>query len=293
MNKFFCLLAFAIGILNGELVYGQEHLQPTYQTIIADGHEIHLLTFSPTAFQIIQAKPIDNQRQTVSSMVKAHGAYAGINGGYFAINPDQTVYAAGALKIEGTWINLPTLKRGVIGWHKTEQRPYFERLTTKQSAKTKVLPAFDDSLSNQKRWQQFDYVVGGIPLLIKDQKALTDFRQEKMINSFVEERHARTAVCLKQNGQWLWLVASHTKAADRSQVKKIIEGLTLPELTAVLLEQGCVDAINLDGGGSSTLVIENNIINQPAGDFNPLTQAYQERPVYDVMLLIPRKVNAR
>lgn len=293
MKKVFCLLAVAIGVLSDKIAYSQEPLQSTLQTIMTDGHEIHLLTFSPTAFQIILAKPIDHQRQTVSSMVKTHGAYAGINSGYFAINPDQSARAAGALKIEGAWLNLPILKRGVIGWQKTDQHPYFERLTIKPTEKNKVLPIFDDSLSNQTRWQQFDYVVGGIPLLIKNQQALTDFRQEKMISSFVEERHARTAVCLKQNGLWLWLVASHTKAVDRPQVKKIIEGLTLQELTNILLQQGCVDAINLDGGGSSTLVIENKIINQPAGDFNPLSQSYQERAVYDVMLLLPKKASER
>lgn len=286
------LLAVIVCSLYGS-AYSQEQPLPSYQNIVAGGHEIHLLTFSPKAFQIIQTKADDNQRQTVSSLVKSHHAYAGINGGYFAIDADHVVRAAGALKIDGVWINLSTLKRGVIGWYKTDQHPYFDRLTTKPSAKTIVLPTLDGTPSNRLRWQQLDYVVGGIPLLIKNQKVLTDFRQEKMINQFVDERHARTAVCLKHNGQWLWLVASHTKAADRPHVKKVIEGLTLQELTAVLLQQGCVDAINLDGGGSSTLVIEDNIMNQPAGDFNPLTQAYQERPVYDVMLLIPRKASVR
>ncbi|MCS5710849.1 phosphodiester glycosidase family protein [Candidatus Berkiella aquae] len=264
-------------------------LLPEHQFLQIQGHEIHLLSFDPDSVEIIQVKSPDNRRRSVTEFVKEHHAYAGINGGYFAISDNGEGSAVGALKIRGEWINFPIQKRGAIGWNKVEQKPYFDRLITKnRQTQPVVVPEFDTGPTARKRWQQFDYVVGGIPLLMKNSKPIVDYRQEQMITSFSEERHARTAVCLKKDGKWLWLVASHTKKPDRPQVSKIIEGLTLRELTDILLKQGCVDAINLDGGGSSTLVIDGKIINQPAGDFNPLFRSYEERPVYDAMLLIPK-----
>jgi hypothetical protein len=48
------------------------------------------------------------------------------------------------------------------------------------------------------------------------------------------------------------------------------------------LERGCVEAINLDGGGSTTMVISNRVVNNPS-------DATGERPVSDALLVFPRK----
>jgi exopolysaccharide biosynthesis protein len=53
-------------------------------------------------------------------------------------------------------------------------------------------------------------------------------------------------------------------------------GMSLPELTDLLLELGARDALNLDGGGSTTLVTERGIINRPSDP--------EERPVANVLL---------
>lgn len=264
---------------------------PTYQRITKNGHQIDILTIDPKAFTIVQVKASDNSKQTVKALVKQHHAYAGINGGFFADMPSNKARPAGALKIDNQWVAVPAhqKKQGAIGWDHDKQQPRIDRLvTSRESRPAIVLPLLDKTPGSIKAWQHFNYVVGGIPALIKDGKVLKDFRRESMLLSFSDKRHARTAVCVKQDGKWLWLVASHTKAQDRSKVTRIIEGLTLAELTAVLLKQGCVDAINLDGGGSSTLVMNNEVVNQPAGDFNPLTGVYEERPIYDAMLIIKK-----
>jgi hypothetical protein len=56
-------------------------------------------------------------------------------------------------------------------------------------------------------------------------------------------------------------------------------GLTLPELVALGL--GCSSAINLDGGGSSTLWIAGKIINQTVGDEDEGMGESVLRPVSD------------
>ena len=42
-------------------------------------------------------------------------------------------------------------------------------------------------------------------------------------------------------------------------------GVTLTELSDLMKAVGAVDAINLDGGGSSTLVVGNTLLNRPTG----------------------------
>ena len=42
-------------------------------------------------------------------------------------------------------------------------------------------------------------------------------------------------------------------------------GVTLPELAALMLELGATEAYNLDGGGSSTMVSEGELVNDPLG----------------------------
>lgn len=264
---------------------------PTHQRITKGGHQIDLLTIDPKAFTIVQVKASDNAKQTVKALVKQHHAYAGINGGFFADMPNNKARPAGALKIDKQWVAVPAhqKKQGAIGWNQDDQKPRIDRLMTNRETNPAVVtPILDKTSLSKKEWQHFDYVVGGIPALIKDGKVLKDYRRESMLLSFSDKRHARTAVCVKKDGNWLWLVASHTKAQDRSKVTKIIEGLTLSELTDELVKQGCVQAINLDGGGSSTLVIKDEVKNLPAGDFNPILGIYEERPIFDAMLIMPK-----
>lgn len=40
-------------------------------------------------------------------------------------------------------------------------------------------------------------------------------------------------------------------------------GMTLSELTRYLLDLGCTEALNLDGGGSSTLWVLGQVLNNP------------------------------
>ena len=58
-------------------------------------------------------------------------------------------------------------------------------------------------------------------------------------------------------------------------------GMTIEELAKLMIELGCVEAMNLDGGGSTTMVIRNKIANSPS-------DATGERPVSDALLIVAR-----
>jgi exopolysaccharide biosynthesis protein len=59
-------------------------------------------------------------------------------------------------------------------------------------------------------------------------------------------------------------------------------GMNLQELAEMLLELGAVDAMNLDGGGSTTMFVGGKVINQPSDKEG-------ERKVSDAILVFPRQ----
>ena len=67
----------------------------------------------------------------------------------------------------------------------------------------------------------------------------------------------RTAIGIKADGTYLFVVAD-----GRTEES---EGLSLYELAGFMKELGAVTAYNLDGGGSSTMVFNGNVINNPTG----------------------------
>lgn len=84
----------------------------------------------------------------------------------------------------------------------------------------------------------------------------------------------RTAIGVNQNGRWLMLVVVDGRQPGYS------EGVTLAELANLLISLNIYSGINLDGGGSSTMVIEGAdgkpfILNSPIDEL----QAGKERAV--------------
>jgi exopolysaccharide biosynthesis protein len=95
-----------------------------------------------------------------------------------------------------------------------------------------------------------------------------------VLPAFRGETHPRTAIASLADGRALLLVADGRHPPERV-------GLALDDLARLLLELGAVDAINLDGGGSTTMVIKGSIVNVPS-------DAAGERPVSDAIVVRPR-----
>lgn len=117
-------------------------------------------------------------------------------------------------------------------------------------------------------------VVGGVPQLIKNGKIEITWEQEKTTKSFVETRHPRTAIAKLKDGRAL-LVAVDGRSESSG-------GMSLPELAAMLVEMGAVEAMNLDGGGSTTMFLDGKVVNRPSDKEG-------ERPVSDAILITLRK----
>jgi len=241
---------------------------------------IHVLVVNPESYCLRPAKALDKcvGRETVLSLADRKGAIAAVNGGFFAIGGYHDGSPCGILKIDGQWYGLPLHPRGAIGWTDREQKPIFDQLL----AHIEGIDVFVESQTGSttsEQWDSMDHIVGGTPLLIQNGKRNSNFVSERTISTFLTDRHARTAVGLLPNGYWLFVVVDG-KQPDLSL------GMTMDELADLMQELGCIAALNLDGGGSSTLVYEGQVINHPLGDGDADDdQLSLLRPVSDAILI--------
>jgi exopolysaccharide biosynthesis protein len=117
-----------------------------------------------------------------------------------------------------------------------------------------------------------DAIVTG-PLLLKNSQ-ITPLQKRP----FNDLKHPRSAICLGKKE--IWLVAADGRHKEAT-------GLSLNDLAQFLLSCGCPQAINLDGGGSTTLFLNtkklNGIVNHPSD--NKKFDSEGERPVANVLFL--------
>lgn len=114
---------------------------------------------------------------------------------------------------------------------------------------------FQVKVAGQIDWQSVKEAIGGGPRLVKGGVASVPRDYERFDPSY-NSRHPRTAIGYTASREVILLTVD-----GRSELSK---GLTLDELASLMAKLGCVDAMNLDGGGSTTLVLEGEVLNRPS-----------------------------
>jgi phosphodiester glycosidase len=112
-------------------------------------------------------------------------------------------------------------------------------------------------------WPDVFDAVGGVPMLLRDGKATP------ICGTCA--RQPRTAVGVTADGQILLVVV------DGRSRRSI--GVTLAQLRAIMRDLGAVTALNLDGGGSSEMVVDGKVVNQPSDG--------HERHITNAILILP------
>ena len=125
-----------------------------------------------------------------------------------------------------------------------ESRPFFAVLDDGKAV-------ISDFASNPELRERIKFAVTGSHIMSKDGQP-GDFG---FIQPFGDVRHPRTAVGIKENGDVLILVVD-------GRIPEYSNGATLVDLALTLKAFGAVDSINLDGGGSSIMLI------RPDGEWN-------------------------
>lgn len=186
------------------------------------------------------------------------------------VRGDTTVYVATALAAATAGSVIPATGAVLVG--------YGDRATAWQSVQVgdtvrivlSTLPKLADARAPQM-------VLGGWPRLLEDgvNVARDAAIREGTISRNAEARHPRTAIGVSKDRRTVWLYVVDGRSATSV-------GMTTSEVADALRALGAWDALNFDGGGSTTLVIDGRVVNTP-------TDASGEREVGNALMVRERR----
>lgn len=102
-------------------------------------------------------------------------------------------------------------------------------------------------------FSRYPYVVGAGPLLVQNRQIVLDAKSEKFSDAFIAEKAVRSGICTTTTGN-LMIAAVHNRAGGA--------GPTLAEHAKLMQTMGCVNALNLDGGSSTSLYLGGQLLDR-------------------------------
>ena len=118
-------------------------------------------------------------------------------------------------------------------------------------------------------------LIGGTPRIIRDGIESVEWEAEAVGSSFAHDRHPRTAVGFNADSTVVYLFTVDGRQGGYSV------GMSLFELADYMLEWGVYQGINLDGGGSTTMVVRGDVVSSPS-------DAGGERSVANALMAISK-----
>lgn len=114
------------------------------------------------------------------------------------------------------------------------------------------------------------------PVLVRDGKVITDYTNAKAAihGIYLTGKNTVARAAIGQLGELHYLLCT----IDGTRRENM--GATVPQLATAMAEKGCINAYNLDGGHSATLVFDNKLVNVPASKDNTGTQRAQSDIIY-------------
>ena len=128
-----------------------------------------------------------------------------------------------------------------------------------------ALPRSEVSVSLGSRLEASTLVVGGGPRLLSNGRVAVRARAEgfappqapAFFGTFVAGRQPRTLAGIRPDGTLLLVTVDGRRPGWSA-------GMTLPEAARLMRSLGARDALNLDGGGSTTMVVRGEVVNRPS-----------------------------
>jgi exopolysaccharide biosynthesis protein len=246
-----------------------------YEVVKQNNHVIHILKINPNNYrlELAQANDASSNRETVPSMVARTKAIAGINGGFFQMQGGKAK-ATGTLIVNGNVYSLSNGMRSVLIIDQGKAQ-ITKAQVIKRGQTVKLQTSSGKMIVDPKN------VVTGIPMLVMNGR-IAPYLNKSGSASFVNSPHARTAIGTQKDGTVIMVVAENGYGSVGAT------GLTLPELANFMLQLKCEQAMNLDGGGSSTLVYDGEVQNSTIGDLDEAMGLQTVRPVFDGVLVQKR-----
>ena len=222
---------------------------------------------------VIASDDLD-RKETLSQFSKNYEAKVVVNGGYFLMNKNPSEHV-GLLYVNNKTIS-PALKslirndkryytaRGALGfldngdidiaWVTSRNDSLFYFPEPVENSPNNPVNLFD--FNKSLFWDVNDAVHAG-PVLIHNGEIKITVNEEVFFGSSIPEIHPRTAAGYRKDGNLVLLVIDGRQVNSR--------GVDLMELAIIMRDLDCVEAINLDGGGSSAMVVDGKLMNRPAG----------------------------
>jgi exopolysaccharide biosynthesis protein len=227
-------------------------------TLFNSHQTIHILTIPDTSLKRlnIEFAYSDSALVKTSSFAERNNALAAVNGSFFDMDSGGSVCyferndsVVSKTKSAGKWAIPDSLADGAV-------------IMTK-SSRLEIQPAQSEKFYEESK-QESAVLISG-PLLIYNSQLM------KLPDMpFSKKRYPRTFLCVTRDALIFVAVDGRSKSA---------EGMDLYEAQKYLLSLGCVDALNLDGGGSTTMWMKGEgVVNHPSDKAG-------ERRVADVILI--------
>lgn len=252
-----------------QVAQGVEYVQSLYLDRLGLPVRTFALLVDTKAASFIVGTPDDGYkalgcRQSVIGQMQAaldrgRSVIAGINGDFFDMFGDFSPSG-------------PCVKDRHVVWTGDEKRPVLGQ-TNEGSL---FIGELSGHASNQMK---LDQAIGGMPLILKDEMPYELLLGEP----FGDMRHPRTAVGLGRDGKLILLVVD-------GRIQDYSNGASLGDLALLLQKMGAYDALNLDGGGSSILVLNQDgrltTMNRPADLIRPNDNIIRE--IYNCLLIMAK-----
>tara|TARA_R110000868_G_scaffold410693_4_gene699811 strand:- start:46105 stop:47784 length:1680 start_codon:yes stop_codon:yes gene_type:complete len=221
----------------------------------------------------------ENGLESISNFAKRKNVYAAINGGFFGgdisystlIQP-RHVLAQNVTALTRNSKSYPVI-RSMFGIKKNRSMSVdwiyhfgggldnlyrFDYPMEYTSSLSSPLPA--PTKDSGELYSDAYMGVGGGPILVKGDSSMVTYNEEIFWGSGVGQSNSdpRTAAGYTNDGKAILMVIDGRQGS-------VSAGVSLNELAEIMISLGATEAINLDGGGSSQMVIGDSLINRPSG----------------------------
>lgn len=229
--------------------YSDENIQISIETILKYDSTIYVADIQVSDAAYLKTAFANNTygrnvKAKTSDIAAAQNAIFAINGDYYGFRDDGYV-----------------LRNGIIYRDSASEN---EALVIDQNGNFSIADENDVSMASlSENWQVLSFG----PALVENGDIMVDSSSEV---GQAKESNPRTAIGQISAGHYLVIVSDGR--TDES------EGLSLLQLAQEFKERGCTIAYNLDGGGSSTMVFNGEVVNNPTDG-----RSNSEREVSDIV----------
>lgn len=219
------------------------------------GYIAKVKLFDPDSFKVVLGKDTLGNTESPSGIAKRKGAIFAINGGGFGkkvINGVNMTLPIGTTVVDGKYVTSDIVK----------SEPLFFAGINKKGQVIGVVAKKLEDIKNLNPYQGVSF----IPALIRNYEKLD------IPSAWKSTKHPRTLIGKYANDDLILIVIDGRQGNWSS-------GVSLERVQEKLLELGVKEAYNLDGGGSSVMYYDGEILNKPSDG--------RERAVTNSIIILP------